>query len=112
MSAIGLLQSMSEDEVKSWRGMKRNTFCETCIVPRPKNNNILKKLVSVYLRQFNCSFLLSKGPMTKNVSVQTTLGSAMINSGGVIASAEYALDINNLYLLIHPLFFLIESEFM
>ena len=49
--------------------------------------------------------------MTKKVSVHIVLKPASINAGGIIASVEYAFDMNNLYLSIHSIFLVIAFLF-
>ena len=74
--------------MKSCNGTKRKTSWDTCIVPLPKNNNILQKLVSRYRFALFCSTEFSNGPITRKVSLHTTPGGAIIISGGTMASAE------------------------
>lgn len=83
-----LFQSISLNDVKSCNGTKRKTSWDTCIVPLPKNNNILQKLVSRYRFALFCSTEFSNGPITRKVSLHTTPGGAIIISGGTMASAE------------------------
>ena len=88
ISGIDWVQSISELDVKFWRGINLNTDDVTFIVPLPLYNRTLKKFVCIYFSQFSVSYKLANCPIVKKVSVQISFGLPIIRAGGSLALVE------------------------